>query len=167
MNTEITTITGRQVNPLALRGEDIDIRDIAHALSLTCRFNGHCRVFYSVAEHSLLVSRLCPPEFALVGLLHDAAEAYLGDIPSPVKPALEEFKKSETIAESIIACRFGLPFLMCQEVKAADRQALEIEKGRLLTGFPKISGHELIRCLSPAKARKEFLARFSELGGPL
>jgi hypothetical protein len=160
---QITTATGLNVNPLDLRPEDIDIRDIAHSLSLTCRFNGHCRVFYSVAEHSVLVSMLCPPEFAIIALLHDAAEAYLGDIPSPVKPVLEEFKKAEKTAEDIIAIKFGVPFLMCDEVKLADRAALEIEKGRLLPGFPRVEGHELIQYLSPAKARKAFLQRFEGL----
>ena len=77
----LQTYTGIQFWPLDPRPEEIDIQDIAHALSLLCRFNGHCQRFYSVAEHSVHVSTILAPEFGLWGLLHDAAEAYLSDIP--------------------------------------------------------------------------------------
>jgi len=74
----IQTFTGRRFRPRNPAPDDFDIRDVAHALSLLCRFNGHCRVFYSVAEHSVRVSRICPPPAALWGLLHDLGEAYIG-----------------------------------------------------------------------------------------
>jgi hypothetical protein len=162
---EITTATGRNVNPLKLRPEDIDIQDIAHALSMTCRFNGHCRKFYSVAEHSVLVSYLCPRKFALIGLLHDAAEAYLGDIPSPVKPKLKQFKTAENRAEQAIARKFGVASFKCTKVHTADKRALRIEMGFLLPGSRRVPGHDRIMCLTPAKAKRAFLARFSELVG--
>src|ERR1017187_10636100 len=78
----ITTFSGIHFWPLLPNPADIRIEDIAHALSNQCRFAGHAREFYSVAEHSVRVSQLCPPEDALWGLLHDASEAYLTDVPA-------------------------------------------------------------------------------------
>lgn len=81
----IQTFLGKPFWPLSPRPEDIDIRDIAHALAMTCRFTGHSQKFYSVAEHSVRVSRIVPAQFALHGLLHDASEAYLCDLSRPIK----------------------------------------------------------------------------------
>ncbi len=86
----IQTFTGRRFWPLGARAGDVDVRDIAHALALKCRFNGHCRVFYSVAEHSVRVSRVMEVggrKMAMWGLMHDAAEAYLADLGGPIKKA--------------------------------------------------------------------------------
>jgi uncharacterized protein len=160
---EITTATGREVNPLALRVEDIDIRDIAHALALTCRFNGHCRMFYSVAEHSVLVSNLCPPEFALEALLHDASEAYLGDVPTPLKRQWPEYRIAEERAQATIAKCFGLPEAISQAVHDADASALQIEKVRLLWPTDHASDLTPLRGLSPEDAKGEFLQRYSTL----
>jgi uncharacterized protein len=87
----IQTVTGKQFWPMDAQPEEVDIEDIAHALSLPCRFNGHCKQFYSVAEHSIHVSRVVSNENAARGLLHDAAEAYLSYIPQPVKRELTLF----------------------------------------------------------------------------
>jgi uncharacterized protein len=84
----IQTYTGRRVYPLDPSPEDIDIADIAHALSNVCRFTGHVREFYSVAQHSVIVSECVPAPFALLGLMHDAPEAYIGDISRPLKKSL-------------------------------------------------------------------------------
>lgn len=81
----IQTFTGKKVFPLAMTTDMVDIKDIAHALSLKCRFTGHCRTFYSVAEHSMRVAELVRPELKLAALLHDAAEAYLPDFARPIK----------------------------------------------------------------------------------
>ena len=81
----MVTYTGKEFYPLDPNPADIDIKDIAHALSNCCRFAGHIKSFYSVAQHSVIVSELCEPENALAGLLHDASEAYLSDIARPVK----------------------------------------------------------------------------------
>ncbi len=110
--------SGTKIYPLALTPSQILLTDIAHALALKCRFNGHCNAFYSIAEHSWHVSQLvwCPRE----GLLHDAAEAYLADIVSPVKPFLRDWKEIEEQAERAIASRFDLTYPWPQEVKAAD-----------------------------------------------
>ena len=86
----ISTYTGKVIDILKPKPENIDIKDIAHALSLLCRFTGQCDSFYSVAQHSIVVHHLVPDELKLEALLHDAAEAYLGDLSSPVKNALRE-----------------------------------------------------------------------------
>ena len=164
-NTEITTSTGREVNPLDLRVEDIDINDIAHSLSLTCRFNGHCRVFYSVAEHSVFVSSRCPPEFAFEALMHDASEAYLGDVPTPLKRQWPEYLVAEKRAQGIIAQRFGLPAKISQAVHAVDKEAFEIEKARLLAPADQFRDIAPLRGLSPEAAQREFLDRYLELTG--
>src|ERR1700744_4853571 len=88
MNGWIQTFTGKKFSPLAPRPEDVDIRDIAHALAMKCRFNGHCSPFYSIAEHSVRVSWLLEQQGkreALWGLMHDAADAYLPDLGAPIK----------------------------------------------------------------------------------
>ena len=82
----IQTYTGRKFFPVAPRAEDIEILDVAHALSMLCRYTGHTKQFYSVAQHSVLVSRIVPPQDAAWGLLHDASEAYLCDVARPIKP---------------------------------------------------------------------------------
>lgn len=94
-NGGIKTYTGKWFYPLDPQPEDVDILDIAHALAKKCRFNGHCRKPYSVGQHSVLVSEKLPRKLALVGLLHDAAEAYLPDVCSPIKESLLGFKDLE------------------------------------------------------------------------
>lgn len=85
-NPWIQTFTGKIVYPFSPDYEQINIVDIAHALSMKCRFNGHCREFYSVAQHCVEVSKLSWNP--LLGLLHDAPEAYIGDISAPIKNSL-------------------------------------------------------------------------------
>lgn len=85
MSGWIETYTGRKVYPLEPERSEFCIEDIAHALAMTCRFNGHCSEFMSVAQHCCFVSDLCPAELRLAGLMHDAAEAFLGDVVSPIK----------------------------------------------------------------------------------
>src|SRR6266700_4788978 len=91
----IQTAMGRKFWPMDPRSGEVFIDDIAHALSMLCRFGGHCIRFYSVAEHSVLLSRVAEPRFKLWALLHDASEAYLADVPRPVKPALVGYKDAE------------------------------------------------------------------------
>lgn len=169
------TFTGRAVYPLDLRPEDIDIRDIAHALSLQCRYAGHVRQFYSVAEHSVHVARHCrqySPEAALEGLLHDATEAYLVDVPRPIKPFLKSYKLMESRVAHAIAERFGLdnaghPSI----VHEADNRILHDERAALMSPCERewsLIGEPLgmtIECWSPERAEREFLALFDELYG--
>ncbi|MBR9652087.1 hypothetical protein [Thalassovita aquimarina] len=118
----IQTISGRKFPVGEPDPEQIDIEDIAHALSLLVRFNGHCTRFYSVAEHSVHVSHEVAPELALIGLLHDAAEAYLGDVPSPLKKQLSQFSEFEHKMELAIGECFGVDasLFSCKELKRAD-----------------------------------------------
>jgi len=144
------TYTGRAIWSLDPRPEDVDIRDIAHALSLQCRFAGHSRFHYSVAQHSIMVRDLVnwyadcadiPAEdmptdkewgpIELTALLHDASEAYLIDVPRPLKPHLPEYKVAENAWEQVIATRYGLTHPMPKLVKWADNAALAIERDAL------------------------------------
>jgi hypothetical protein len=93
----IQTYSGRQFWPLDPRVEDVHLEDIAHALSNVCRYTGHVREFYSVAEHSVHVSWSCEPEDALWGLLHDASEAYLADMARPVKQNMPVYVAAERL----------------------------------------------------------------------
>lgn len=130
----IITYTGRAVYPLDLRPEDVCIDDIAHALSLQCRWGGHTREFYSVAEHSVRVALLCPIEHRLWGLLHDAAEAYLIDVPRPLKgtPDLAAYRMAEHNAMRAICEAFDLPLEMPAVVAEADDILLATEARDLL-----------------------------------
>ncbi len=128
----IMTATGKAVNPLKIKTEDIDIRDIAHALTNICRFNGHCKRFYSVAEHSLYMSVYVSPEAALYALLHDAPEIYISDIPKPLKGSLLGFREIELRIWNVIADKFNLNPKHAAEVKAADLRMLCTEKKYLM-----------------------------------
>lgn len=105
------TYTGKAWWPMGPRPEDVDVRDVAHALAFQCRFNGHTRGFYSIAQHSVLVSGGIErenPEFALVALLHDAAEAYLGDMVRPLKAAFPGFRDVEEMNLRVIMEALGV-----------------------------------------------------------
>lgn len=133
----IATFTKRHVNPLDLRYDDIDIRDIAHAEALTNRFGGHTRWPINVAQHSVYVSRLVPEEFALEGLMHDASEAYLGDMTKWLKQTdcMAGFREAEDRAQWMIyskyeCCPIWTDFQrlgMSPEVEVADRLMVRIE----------------------------------------
>jgi hypothetical protein len=124
--------SGKQFWPMDPRAEEIDIGDIAHALSMICRFGGHCKKFYTVAEHSVLISYAVPEEFALYGLLHDAAEAYMLDLPAPIKRFVPDYKFYENVLQHFIFQKFGLSWPVPQEVKAADARILWNEKEALM-----------------------------------
>jgi hypothetical protein len=185
----LQTFTGKLVDVLNPTPEMVDVQDIAHALSMTCRYGGHCRDFFSVAEHSLLVEELgmngVTTQLKLGLLLHDAAEAYIGDIVTPVKKAidpgdprpggfgemsLERLEKRWLLA---IGEAFGLGSLLAEPsdlVKHADSRALAIEVVALFHPVlphwwenrerPHYFYESPIHCWSPAEARRKFLDRF-------
>lgn len=127
----LLTNTGRLVHPLRVSAADINIRDIAHALSHINRFNGHSRQAINVAWHSVWVSRLCKPEHAKIGLLHDAPEAYLGDVIRGLKrtPEFGPYRAAEDRAWRAISDYFGLPRKMPADVIEADNFMVRIEGG--------------------------------------
>lgn len=166
------TYVGKELYILDPREEEICITDIAHALSNLCRFNGHCSSFHSVAAHSVLVSHLCKPKNALWGLLHDASEAYTGDMVSPLKRYMPEFQKVEDRLMEVICSKYGLPPEMPDDVAEADLQVLALEKKHLLREPPRpwvfLEGVEVpdikLQTLPPTFAEIMFLHRFYELG---
>ena len=178
VTNSIRTFTGLRFYPLEPRVEDIDIDDIAHALSNICRFTGHCRKFYSVAEHCYHVSKLCEPKDALWGLLHDASEAYISDIASPLKKSdtFEEYRLAEHKVMETVAEKFGLGEEP-QTVKVADKIMLAIEMKDLMgydlqewpavvkrNNLPDIELPQVrLETWLPNKARDMFLYRFREL----
>lgn len=107
----VNTYTGKIINPLNLKTEDICLEDIAHALALKCRFNGHCRTFYSIAQHCYLAAYYSPTPLKKLALLHDAAEAYLFDIPRPLKqiPCITPLLHMELCILDTILGKYLLP----------------------------------------------------------
>ncbi len=126
----ITTISGKKIDFQNLNPDSIDILDIAHALSKICRFGGHTNRFYSVAQHSIIVAHLVPDDCKKAALLHDASEAYLGDVVKPLKILLgKTYSNIELDFEYGINEKFGCHPTPWQttEIKHADLYALEIE----------------------------------------
>jgi hypothetical protein len=128
----IETSSGRQFWPLTPNADDVCLEDIAHALGNKCRFGGHCLDFYSVAEHSVVMSCLVPAEFAREALMHDAAEAYLPDICAPVKPHIPGWKEIEHGVERAIAKHFGLTFPWPPVIKEFDRRIVVTERMQVM-----------------------------------
>ncbi len=164
------TFTGKQFYPMDPRVEDIDHRDIAHSLAYLCRYNGHVTRFFSVAEHCVFISQVVSPENALWGLLHDATEAYVGDMVRPLKRSMPEYVAAENVIMALVAEKFGLENKMPPEVKEADTRILVNEKA----GFLAESGHlwhidELeplditLEGWAPAEAEERYLDRLAEL----
>jgi uncharacterized protein len=133
----IRTYTGGQFFPFDPRLEEINIHDIAHALSLQCRYTGHCSRHYSVAEHSLHVADAAPPDLRLEALLHDASEAYLVDVPRPIKRSAEfsTYRRIEKSVQGVIYKKYGITNEP-SAVKDADRKMLAIEAHHLMSVRP-------------------------------
>jgi hypothetical protein len=173
----IVTYTGRAFYPMDPRAEDVSILDIGHALGHLCRFNGHVREFYSVAQHAVLASYLVPLEFALQALHHDDAEAYIGDMTKPLKAHMPAFQAVEaTLWRRAIAPKFGLPFRLDPSVKRADMIMLRTEQRDLMppSPYPEDEGntygdHTTPRMVweiipwSPEVARREYIKRHNYL----
>lgn len=135
--------------------EDIDIRDIAHSLSLQCRFNGHCPYFYSVAQHCVIVALSLPREKQLDGLLHDGSETYYSDIPTPLKNLMPEYRAMEDRCHRIIERKFGRPegAFDSPEVKLSDVRALVTEFRDIRGVTMDRPGFERLQGIPPFEAR--------------
>lgn len=168
----IQTYTGTAFYPLDPRHDEIHIEDIAHAQSMLCRFAGHTERFYSIAEHSCHITDWLlknAPEAAFGGLMHDASEAYLVDMPKPVKIYLDDYIAIEKALEATIFDKYGIPFPFNAKIKEADNRILIDERNTLLKTpvkawdfEPEPLGIE-IQCWSPERAKEEFLTRFHTL----
>jgi hypothetical protein len=184
------TASGRPFWPLEPRVEDIDIEDIAHHLSHQCRFSGAVRAFYSVAQHSVLVSKAMKRvldrdgqrivtddhERGLYGLLHDASEAYLIDVPRPLKhdPQFSRYRDAEARLQALIYARFGLdPAREPEDLHVIDRRMLRTEQRDLMPP-PALDERRddvppfqisVTDAWWPLRAKVAFLARFCELTG--
>jgi 5'-nucleotidase len=166
------TYSGKQYWPLDPRLDDVCIEDIAHGLSMLCRYAGQSTYFYSVAEHSILVSLMVPPELALEALLHDATEAYLSDVVRPFKKGLLDYKHWEHLNDEVIRERFRLPLSEHYLVKEADSNILHTEYRMLMKPFPthlwsSIPGvfdpNVRLFLWPPAQAEIAFLNRYGAL----
>jgi 5'-deoxynucleotidase YfbR-like HD superfamily hydrolase len=139
----MTTFTGQRVDPTNVTVDDVSIVDIAHALSQLCRFTGHTKEFYSVAQHSVLVAANVALPFGLEGLLHDAAEAYVNDLSRPLKhhPSMGAYVFAEMRAERAIRERFKLPLTMSPEVKHVDNLLVVDEARDFMADSTWTKGH--------------------------
>jgi|SRR5579864_4111386 len=174
----IITYTGLKFYHLNPKVEMVCVEDIAHSLAQTCRWTGHTRFHYSVAQHSVYTSLICPPKYAFDCLMHDASEAYLGDMNRPLKHFTEAgpaYLKIEEKVEEVIFKKFGLSFPMHPAVKEADVQMLYAEKAQLMNvredtkyearkwGHDETPANIHIERWTPRRAEKLFLRRFEEL----
>jgi len=170
---DILTVSGEYFDFIDFAPNNVLIEDIAHALSNICRFAGHTREFYSVAQHSVLVSQIVPPEHAMAGLLHDAPEAYLGDVTTPLKQLLPDYKALEKRIEADVLTKLGLPTVLPPEIKEADIIAMATEQRDLMAphddtwiltaGIVPLAVR--IDPVMPSEAKRLFLNRYFELLG--
>jgi len=154
--TKIRTFSGRMMDVFNPEPDMICIEDIAHALSNLCRFGGHTSEFYSVAQHSVMCASLVPEKYRLDALLHDATEAYMLDIPSPIKRQLPGYSEAEDKLMQIIADKFGVQFPFDKSVKIADRETLEYEYQHHVLSSSPCSAWKL------ELAKQVFLEKFNE-----
>ncbi|MHB8602209.1 MAG: phosphohydrolase [Nitrosotalea sp.] len=174
----IETFSGKKMYFLDPSPDMIDIEDISHSLSLQCRFAGHTKKFYSVAEHSYRVGtwlwqRFGDASTALQGILHDASEAYLIDIPSPVKAHLNNYGEIEGRLMRRINEKFGVPYPYNDKVKLADMVMLKNEALHLMHSkgepwaykFDTQDHSERLSplCHSPEEAKRVFMVWFNYL----
>lgn len=162
------TWLGFQFFPLDPHEDEIHIEEIAHALSNLCRYNGHVEEFYSVAEHCVALSYAVPPEYAMEALLHDASEAFLGDMIRPLKINDLFYQRVEAQLVKVIARKFGMPEELSPVVKEYDTRILVDERQKFMADPPAPwFGNEQVEPLgvdlvglTPKRARSQFMTRF-------
>lgn len=163
------TYTGGKVHFTNPRPEEINITDIAHQLSMLCRFTGACREFYSVAEHCIRVAHIVPINLKLAALLHDAAEAYTNDISRPVKHA-HKLDEMETILTFAIDNKYKIDSRH-PEIREADNILLATEARDLMAntdGWAKLPpplDESIVPMYQSGEAEAVFIAKFFEYGG--
>lgn len=155
----IRTNSGIYMNVFEPTLDMIDINDIAHVLSNLPRFGGHLDRFYSVAQHSVMCAmRVKSIEDKRAALLHDASEAYMLDIPTPIKAKLPDYKFYENNLMLKIAEKFDFEFPLSKEVKRADEEMLHLEWENLV-----INKHKIFKCVTPEEAKQQFLEAYNIL----
>lgn len=169
----LQVFSGGAVWPLDPRADEIKIEDIAHALSLSCRFGGHSRFHYSIGQHSLLVAKHCDEADALWGLLHDAGEAFVSDVLRPIKrlPIMAPYRELENRVQAVICQKWGLPIEMPASVARADLVVLATEARDVMGG--QTGGDwdlpydalpdEHIAPMRPERVEELFLSRFEKV----
>jgi hypothetical protein len=163
--------SGARFYPLDVRPEDINPRDIAHALSLLCRYGGHVDRFYSVAEHCVLMSEAVAPSQALYALLHDATEAYVVDVPRPVKRYLTNYQNIEDDVWLAITEHFGIDPRLPLEVTEADNRIILTERNALMNNAEALWTLDatytplpvIIKAWKPQEAEERYYKRLMEL----
>ena len=170
MLPEIQVYSGTTFNFAQPSASIYGIEDIAHALANTCRFSGHTRRFYSVAQHCAIASLIVPEEHAYAALMHDAAEAFICDLPAPLKMLLPDYAAVEREVETAIFHKFRVPYPFHASVKQADMTMLATEKRDILCGNTTwhnlrnvLPLEERIIPLDPAAAKELFLKRYDAL----
>jgi 5'-deoxynucleotidase YfbR-like HD superfamily hydrolase len=154
----IRTNSGLYINVFNPTPEMICIEDIAHAEAAMPRFAGHLDKRYSVAQHSLMAAQLASPKNRKAALLHDATEAYMLDMPTPIKNQLPEYKAAEDNLMLVIAEKFGFEFPFDPEIKQIDKYLVNLEWEKLVRNPDKD-----FKCLTAIQAKKEFLRVYHEI----
>lgn len=171
MGPMMHTFTGKVLDPLDLSPNDIDIQDVAHSLSNICRYGGHTKEFFSVAQHSVLISRAVPKRLARPALLHDGSETYVGDMVSPIKTRFPEYKiKVENQALIAVFSRFGLDIEDLKHIDEYDKRIALNEMKALMPGidttlqaiWTPLPNVKIIPW-EPKAAKAFFLLRFEQL----
>ncbi len=153
----IRTFTGKWVNVFNPTPDMFCIEDIAHALSHQCRFGGHLPEFYSVAQHSVSCSYLVDHKNKKSALMHDSSEAFLVDIPRPIKKLLSNYKEIEHNLMVVLSDVFKFEYPLSPEVLAVDEEMLQLEWNSM------IMRKQSLEIWTPEKAKEIFIKEYYSL----